>query len=202
MSLSKIDIDSTEYTSYASLSEANEYLNADFRRKAVWNALTDEAKNERLVSATRELDMLDWKGEKAGGNSQTDAWPRQDVFYPDGSPVANNELPIEVEQACIILAADGESIAAPSSSSSTTGQTIRRLKSGDDEIEYETGTHIINKTDPDPVILHEGVLNLIRFYLATIFTGGTNGNFVGTQADFGAGVPAFTEQFERTVPYN
>ena len=51
MSIVKINIEGEEYTSYASLQEANTRLMVDPTREAAWNLLNDDEKGVRLVAS-------------------------------------------------------------------------------------------------------------------------------------------------------
>lgn len=104
MSLSTITISTIDYVAYASVAEADAYLAVDPTRSATWAALTTDNKGKYLVAATRRLNLLSWKGEKSGGGTQADAWPRTGVSYVDGTAVTNTDVPLEVEQGTILLA--------------------------------------------------------------------------------------------------
>lgn len=105
MSISTITIDTVDYTSYASVAEADAYLRVDAARYSTWNALATDAKGAYLIQATRRLDMLFWTGTKTGGGSQENAWPRSSLTYQDdGSAVSTSEVPQQVENATALLA--------------------------------------------------------------------------------------------------
>lgn len=135
MSLSTIIISAVNYTAYASVAEADPYLAVDPVRAVTWDALTEDQKGMFLIAATRRLDLLDWLGEKTGGSSQENKWPRTDVTYPDGTDVSTSEVPQEVENATIILAG---SIALTDTfaDAGTSGSNKKRIKAGSAEIEF------------------------------------------------------------------
>ena len=94
------------YPSYASVAEADAYLIADVELAVDWLALSAVEKVQRLVSATRRLDRLKWRGERAGGASQATAWPRSGLQYPGGGAVGSDAPPDEIEDVAILLAGD------------------------------------------------------------------------------------------------
>ena len=137
MTITTIAINAVNYTAYASRAEANDYLAVDQVRGTAWGNLadTDNARGPYLVAATRRLNLLPWKGEKAGGATQENAWPRSGVTYPDGTAVPDNEVPKGVENACILLAGTilGD---ADAGDAGTSGSNRKRLKAGSAEIEF------------------------------------------------------------------
>lgn len=68
--------------SYLTLAEAESYLEAH-QDYSVWSALDDEAKKAALISATRELDLIEYAGRKAT-QAQSLQWPRISVVDRDG----------------------------------------------------------------------------------------------------------------------
>jgi len=148
MTISTITISTVVYTAYASVAEADAYLAVDPVRASAWSALTTDQKGAKLVAATRRLDMLDWAGTKTGGASQANEWPRTDVSYPDGTAVSTTAVPVEVQNACCLLAG---SIASDSTKAEvgTSGNNKKSLKAGSAAIEYfrpTTGTPLQDET--------------------------------------------------------
>ena len=68
--------------SYLTLAEADSYLEAHLDA-SFWAALDDEAKKAALISATRELDLIEYAGRKAT-QAQSLQWPRISVVDRDG----------------------------------------------------------------------------------------------------------------------
>lgn len=170
MSISTITIGAVNYTAYASVSEADEYLAVDPVRGATWTALTADEKGARLVAATRRLDLLDWAGSKTGDEgTQENAWPRTGLTYPDGTAVSTSEVPIEVENATILLAGT-IAIDAKNANAGTSGTNTKRLKAGSAEIEYFRPTS-------GKALQDESAFGLIRIFLAA---------FAATSAGSGA----------------
>ena len=135
MTISTITIESVGYTSYATVAEADPFLNIDPVRETKWEALSVDNKGKMLVSATRRLDLLTWQGEKTGGALQENAWPRTGVTFLDGTAVSTSEVPQEVENATILLAGS-IAIRAATSQAGTSGSNRKRFKAGSAEIEF------------------------------------------------------------------
>jgi len=136
MSITTITIETVDYTSYASVAEADSYLNIDPVREATWEALTDDQKGKYLVAATRRLDLLTWQGTKTGGDDvQENAWPRTGVSYKDGSAVSTSEVPQELENATIILAG---SIALDTTKADygTSGSNLSEVGAGSAKVKF------------------------------------------------------------------
>lgn len=134
--MATITIDTTNYTAYASVSDANKYLGGEFSDAAVrWRDATltdDDAKGRALVSATRLLNRQLWPGEKTDGEDQTDAWPRTSTGI---SGLDEDTVPQDIIDASVLIAADinnGVNVTG----STTTDDRIRRQQAGSVSIEY------------------------------------------------------------------
>lgn len=160
MSITTIVIGGLNYVSYASLLEANQYLLVDPTRSDAWAALSDDQKGENLVAATRRLDLLRWAGEKSDGASQPNAWPRTGVTYPDGTAVSTTDVPLEVEQATILLAGS-IALDATNSEAGTAGSNVRRVRAGSAEVEF------FRPTIPGPALQDETAFQLVRPFLGS-----------------------------------
>ncbi len=127
--MATVTILGVEYDTYATVAEADDYLEADFTA-TVWRAETDDDEKARaLVTATRLLDRQIWPGEKAD-EAQPLAWPRMGVTGYD-----DYEIPQAVIDACCLLAKyihEGSTV----ETSVSTANNTRRLKAGSAEIEY------------------------------------------------------------------
>ena len=137
MSLTDLTIDgqTDAYKSYASLDEANRRLAVDPVRRTAWECLSDNDKKVHLVAGTYRLDLMPWQGEKAGGADQENAWPRSGLSYPDGSDIADDEVPLGIEEATILLAATIASTPKASGAGSTSSP-IRRVQAGSAQVEF------------------------------------------------------------------
>lgn len=133
----EVDISGNEYTVYADVDAADEYLAAS-THAANWTAATDDEKAQALVTATRLLDRQRWKDE-------------YDTF----------EERVEVEKivwASIELALallDGTAV----QTDANTSQKIESLRAGSVAISYFRGAE--GSVKRFPLIVHE----LIRDYL-------------------------------------
>jgi hypothetical protein len=140
MTLTTITIGAADYVSNSSVAEADNFLAVDPVRATAWAALDVDGKGAKLVAATRRLNPLLWMGEKTNGEgTQPDAWPRTNVTYLDGTAVSTTEVPIEVDQATMLLAGS-IAINATVSQTATSGSNTKRLKAGSAEVEYFKAT--------------------------------------------------------------
>ena len=87
---------------YATLAEADAY--ATLRGWTDWDALTDPAKELRLIEAAVYLDQsYTWKG-RITLETQAMAWPRYDVYDKEGRLLVSTVIPQRVKDAQIELA--------------------------------------------------------------------------------------------------
>lgn len=153
MSLVMIDIGGTQYASYASVDEADEILAIDPSRSAAWTLLADDIKGVNLAAATRRLDLLKWDGKRTGGSAQATAFPRTGLTYEDGSAIADDAIPRNLEIACSLLAAN---IAGQPRQANVRNPTanIRRLQAGPTAVEFATVAQGILETNAleDPAV--------------------------------------------------
>lgn len=163
--MATITIGAVDYHSYATVAEADSYLEADFTATA-WRDEEDEDQKARaLVTASRLLDRLVWLGEKTD-EDQTTAWPR------DGVPgVDDGTTPQQVADATCVLASmilDGnEVVTSPSQASN-----IKRQKAGSVEQEFFRPGGATNARLPLPVAeLLRGLLGGIASLAGSIAYG-------------------------------
>ncbi|MEE8609012.1 MAG: DnaT-like ssDNA-binding protein [Nitrospiraceae bacterium] len=136
MTITTITIETVGYTSYASVAEADSYLNIDPTREAAWEALSTDNKGKKLISATRRLDLFKWQGEKTGDEDvQFNQWPRTGLTYPGGTAVSTSEVPVEVENATILLAGS-IALDAEQADAGSSGSNTKRVKAGSAEVEF------------------------------------------------------------------
>ena len=131
-----ITIGSSDYESYSSVAQADDYFNAstDF---ATWDGYSTDEKARALVSATRLIDRQTWAGSENTDIVTDLAFPRTGLTYCDGTAVDETTIPPEIVEACQILAlylATGTDI----QTSNTGGQVVKRLKADTVEIEYQS----------------------------------------------------------------
>ena len=179
MSITTFDINGVDYVSYATVQEANNLLAIDATRSAAWAAIQDDKdKMVRLAGATVLLDALSWKGSRAGGPTQVNAWPRDGVTYPSGEAVPDNVVPKAVEDACILLA--GTIARSPTATTPTGGATshVESIKAGDAEIKYAVGSNIQVAEPLQTDIPDDQAWKLIRPFL-TGSSAASSGLFLG-----------------------
>lgn len=111
--MATITIAGNDYSSFASVAEADAYLAVDVSRYAAWAALDDDDKGRALITASRYLASLDWV---------------------DGVP-SYDTPPQAVVEATSLFAAD---IAAKPSlgNDASTGSNVKRVKGGEAEVEF------------------------------------------------------------------
>lgn len=202
MSLTTITIDGNDFISYASVAEADVALSVDPTRKAAWDLITDEAKGVNLVAATQRLDSLPWRGSKAGGASQANAFPRTGLTYEDGSAVADDIAPYNLEYATILLAGSITSDITHSSQGTPLPAGIRRVKAGSAEVEFATGLVARPVGGTQSLLQDQDALALVQQWL--ISKPGAAVSSSGAQA-FGTDGESFfsnREPYGRTEGYN
>lgn len=142
------------FDTYATVSQADDYLIASATATA-WRALTSEEEKARfLVSATRLFETQRWKGSKTDP-AQPLAWPRTGTGI---SGVEDDVVPQPIINASIELAAalvDNTDI----TTQQTTEQTIQNLKAGSTSITFFRGA------GGSPTRFPFNVMELIRDYL-------------------------------------
>jgi hypothetical protein len=132
-----ITISGTDYDSYLSVADADDFLGADLALYATWAAATTDDKGRALVSATRWIDQQSWQGSKTSDAQPLD-WPRTGVIF-EGESVDSGSVPQDILDGCAMLAAlliQDSSIAGSSSTSSN----IKRVLAGTAEVEFFTPT--------------------------------------------------------------
>lgn len=133
--ITTITINSVDYISYASVAEADARLAVDPVRGPTWATLSTDQKGINLVAATNRLDLLMWAGEKTGGPTQVNQWPRTGVSYKDGTPVSTTEVPTEVENATILLAGS-VALDASNADAGTSGSNIEEVQAGSARVSF------------------------------------------------------------------
>lgn len=88
----------TNSTSYCSQDYADDYFEPT-ASKAIWNALTDEQKENLLSWATRFLDQkAKWKGSLTS-ETQALRWPRTGVYTRDKIAIGSTTIPQQLKDA-------------------------------------------------------------------------------------------------------
>lgn len=139
-----ITIKDIEYNSYASIEEADKYLNVKYGSN--WATYNNDKKSILLVNATREIDKREYQGVEVD--------VKQPLKFPRiiAGVQTNDEL---VKQACIELA-DGLALTTTTATSSenTNLQAIKSMKVGNTDIEFKDDVPL-----QDTVTLSIGIIN-------------------------------------------
>ena len=180
MSLSTITVGGNDYSSYASLVEADIALAVDPTRMAAWVLSVVMTRGIRLIAATNRLDLLRWQGDKTAGASQANKWPRSGLLYRDGESVPDDEVPTEVERATILLAGSIASTPAHSNAG-TSSIAIKSVGAGPAAVEF---FHRQESVSGKP-IQDETVFELVRQWLegSNLVTGATGPLATGTDGE-------------------
>lgn len=129
---------------YGDLEGAQAYHEA--RGNSAWLAVgvTDELHTAALTRATSWVDgyRSRFPGRKVEGRSQELEWPRIDAVDADGEDIADDEIPVEIEQATYEAAL--RELVEPGSLSPDLerGGAVKRLKAGSVELEYADGASV------------------------------------------------------------
>lgn len=123
---------------YATLAEATAYLEPRLNTSAWDDVASEETQKAALVEATREMDLLPWRGTRVTV-TQALAWPREDVPIPD--------LPDDV------------SVSSDAAEYSTTA-IPDRIKDATIELALEflrSGSTDLSKPDPDRDVIRKKI---------------------------------------------
>lgn len=99
--MATITIGTTDYESYISLDEAEEF--ALTQPNEFWDAADDDSKKAVLIQAVRILDSYAWAGKRAT-MLQPVQWPRFGVTDRDGYKIESTVVPQQIKDAQAILA--------------------------------------------------------------------------------------------------
>lgn len=158
-----ISINGKDYLSYASVTQADDYLGAAIYAEG-WQDETDvDVKGRALVTATRWIDSIAWAGTPVDP-AQLNAWPRSGIEGVD-----EYGIPLSIINATIELA--NMLYDNPELQAELSDVTAKRLKAGSVEIEYFRGVSVQTLT-PFP----KSIMNMVRPLL------GSQGNAAGAGA--------------------
>ena len=149
MSLTTISVDGRDYPSYATLAEATIQLAIDPVRGLSWRAADEPVQALALVASSASLDALTWAGRPQTENQRPRAWGRIGVVYPDGAVVPDGALPVAIQTATIIIAANSLTTATAVQPAAVGAATSRRIKAGPVEIEYFAPAATLSVQDPE-----------------------------------------------------
>ena len=147
MSLVQISINGMNYVSYASVAEADIFLEIDPLRGPEWRKLTEPEKGRHLVAATRRVDLEEYIGEKTV-TSQVNQWPRRNAIC-DGVAIPDNVAPRQVEYATIIIAGSVPLNVNATSAYSSNNTGIQEVTSGPVSVKFGTyeSTHAMSSSN-------------------------------------------------------
>lgn len=134
--MATITINDVEYPSYATIEDADKYFNAKFG--STWADISEIDKSKLLVSATREIDNLEFKGCKLDVNQDL-AFPRvicDCVINPINPEEDLIACCAEIANTFYNLGASAETVATPNA------QNIKSMSVGDTSITYKDGATI------------------------------------------------------------
>jgi hypothetical protein len=175
-----------ESNSYITVARATEIADYDIIERVDWYVADPDDQIRALVSATRQLDTLPWVGERAT-TTQALAWPRVNAVI-NGRTIANNEIPIEVEQATYDLALALLREAKSGASAATSGDLIpgipnsqlKRAKLDVLEIEWRTDGLPSNRASTySALVTRAPSLSTVLYGTLTTFGTGGSGLLVG-----------------------
>ena len=148
--MTTITINNIEYNSYASVEEADQYLNVKYGSN--WSTYDDDKKAKLLVNATREIDKREYQGVKVD--------EQQPLKFPRiiAKVQTDDEL---VKQACIELA-DGLALTSTGTGGGSANlQAIKSMKVGNTNIEFKDDAVLV-----DPAQVASSVIDdLLEPYL-------------------------------------
>ncbi len=177
MTITTITINTVDYISYASLTEANELLAIDPTRGTAWAALTDDEKGANLVAATNRLDLVNYRGEKEV-STQDNQWPRTGTDC-DGNAFPTGDVPTGMANGTSMLA--GSITLDPTyANAGTSAGNTKKVKAGSAEVQFFRPTAGVPLQDPT-------VWGLIKCYTSAGIAGG-----ITTTASFGVDVESQT----------
>ena len=163
MSITTISLSGNDYISYASLAEANARLLVDPVRNTAWTALDDTQKQIRLVAATNRLDLFSYTGEKTGGDTQPNQWPRTNATCNGDVIATTTDVPLEIQDATILLAGTIATNANAANAGSS-GSNIKEVQAGSARVEFFSPQSGVGLQD-------ETAYNLIACLLASVGVG-------------------------------
>jgi hypothetical protein len=130
---------------YISVADAATYHSA--RGNAAWAAASTPDKEAALRRATGWLDARyasRWPGQRTNGRDQALMWPRMNATDAEGNAIGDDEIPVEIVNACAEAALrELEDPGSLAPDESTAGDVIRtRVKAGpvEEETEYAPGS--------------------------------------------------------------
>lgn len=147
----------TDSNSYASVAEADDYLEVRPDLDDAWGLAINADKEAWLMWATQLLDQrCNFQGTKTVEESAL-RWPRSFVYDRDGLLVPDDEVPAQIKAATIEVAYNLAVQAVDPSNPSTGGSsgTIQKLKAAVVEITYASGSGTSSRSVALPLGLND-----------------------------------------------
>lgn len=122
--------------SYATVAEADTYLENSVRAATNWDSLDEDSKSRALITATDLLDRQTWVGTRTNdAPTQTRAWPRTGVQDCEGLAVDSSAVPEGIVNATIELAYELSQDASVETSKGT-GSNVKSAKAGSAQVVF------------------------------------------------------------------
>lgn len=145
-----VTINSQQFSVYASLSQAAQYLLAVFGADA-WFALTPDQQGQALVTATRLMDRQCWQGTRTT-DSQELEWPRTGI-----SGVYELAVPGDIVNGTIELAFAISGGSEVVNNATPQAQTLQTVKAGSVSLTYFRGAEGVLAANRFPLPVQEYV---------------------------------------------
>jgi len=142
--------------SYVSVAFADAYFSPDLNFSTTWDALTNDAKENSLIWATRILDQkVRWKGSKSDETSDL-RWPRTGLVDRDDVTIEDNEIPLQLKELTCEVA---KFLQTTDATVSQGGDALKAIVVDVIEIQYQDGA-----VQPSTPPLFNQLLRNIGFY--------------------------------------
>ena len=185
-----ISIEGVDYEAYDDRGRCSAYLRPNLLRWNTWNKLTAADQGIHLVWATQVIDKLEVKPGYLGERTdpkQTTAFPRTGITGQD-----SNQVPLEVEEACCLLASSLSIDSVTHSRTNFAKSEISFIKRGKNTTGYfqHAETNAVNK----PIQDDEALALLEKFFRTQLqgqlfldFSSRGNSDLIVDQVDTGEG---------------
>lgn len=147
--MTTITINNIEYNSYASVEEADQYLNVKYGSN--WSTYDDDKKAKLLINSTREIDKRLYQGKKADEN--------QPLKFP--RIIAGKPTDDELVKQCCIEMADGIGLTSNGSGTVDNLQAIKSFKVGDTDVEFKDDAELVETE----TLIDDAIQTFLKPYL-------------------------------------
>jgi hypothetical protein len=130
-------VGSSSSNSFLTRQRADALADEDVRFAVLWEAETDDDKIDRsIITASRAISLLDFDG-LAANAGQALAFPRIGLVALSGFPLDPTTIPIEIERATLVLAAELQSSPTALDGNPVADMGLKRLKADVVELEWK-----------------------------------------------------------------